>query len=96
MNIKPVRDFIAVVKEDAQKRTSSGIYVPNVIESNVLTGKVVAVGSGHLNSDGRVTALEVQPGDRVMFGRQSAIELTVDDQAVLLLREEGIVCKLTS
>lgn len=95
MTIKPVRDFVAVIKEESQKRTSSGIYVPDVIENNVITGKVVAVGSGHVNDNGSITPLEVTVGDKIIFGRQSSVELKVEDQTYLMLREDGIICKLS-
>jgi chaperonin GroES len=94
MNIKPVRDFVAVVKEEAQKQTSSGIYMPDVVESNVLTGRVVAVGSGHIANDGNIIPLEIHTGDRVVFNRSSAVEVKVDNTTVLMVREENVICKL--
>jgi chaperonin GroES len=92
MNIKPVRDFVAVVKESQQKKTSSGLYVPDVVEDKVITGTVVAVGSGHIAGSGNIIPLEIKVGDSVMFSRASAVEIKVGDSPVMLLREENIFC----
>lgn len=94
MNIKPVRDFVAVVKEQQQNKTSGGIYVPDAVEEKFLTGKVVAVGSGHVKSNGDVVPMEVSVGDRVVFARESGVDLKVDDHQVVVLREDAIVCRL--
>lgn len=94
MNIKPIRDFVAIVKEDSQKRTASGIYVPDNVESRVATGRVVAVGSGHVNERGSVTPLEISNGDKVVFHHHSSTDVTVDGKTYLLVRENQIICKV--
>lgn len=94
MNIKPVRNFVAVVKEETPNKTSSGIYMPDIVESNIITGKVVAVGSGHLSKDGVIVPLEVHNGDKIIFDKSSSAEIKVNGVTVLMIREDSIICKV--
>lgn len=92
--MKPIRDFVAVEKIEADKRTHGGIYVPDAIEDKIIQGNVVAVGSGHLGRDGSITPLEVKEGDRVMFSKSSALDVKVGERTLLLVREENLICRL--
>jgi chaperonin GroES len=92
MNVKPVRDFVAVVKDDFQNKTSGGLYVPSISEDKIVTGKFVAVGSGHIGNSGLIP-LEIEVGDKIAFNKTSSLEVKVDDTNLLMVREENIICK---
>lgn len=94
MQVCPLRDFVLVTKDEPVKQTSSGLYVPSMFEHSTTTGVVVAVGSGKLLLDGTVAPLEVTMGDKVMFNKAYATEVTVEEKTYLLLREEQIFCTL--
>ncbi len=94
MNVQPIRDFIVVAKEEAPKQTASGLYIAPSVEERVISGKVLAVGSGFVTSTGTVLPLEVKAGDRIAFNKNMAVEVKSDDDVVLLLREEHVLCVL--
>jgi chaperonin GroES len=92
MSLKPLRDFLLVSRNDAPKQTAGGLYVPETVDEKIVTGTVVAVGSGRLTTDGTVVPLEVSVGDRVIFNKSYAVEIKEDNNTFLLLREEQIFC----
>lgn len=92
MNVQPLRDFVVVKKDEAAKQTASGLYLTAPMEEKVVTGTIIAVGSGRLNSDGTITTLEVKVGDKVVFNKHIATEVKVGEETVLLLREDHIYC----
>ena len=92
MRAQPLRDFILVSKEEPAKQTASGIYMPDTAEDKVVTGTVTAVGSGRVTSDGTVVPLEVRVGDKVIFNKNYATDLKVDERTFLLLKEEQVFC----
>lgn len=91
MKIRPLRDFIAVTKEEGPKQTTSGLYLAPTAEEKMITGTVVAVGSGRVAADGKVVPLEVALGDKVAFNRNLATELKSGDDTFLLIREDQLV-----
>lgn len=92
MTVQPLRDFVVVVKDDAVQQTPGGLFVPGTAEEKVVTGKVTAVGSGKVDSNGKVVPLEVSVGDRVAFNKNFATEVKVEGVTHLLLREDQIFC----
>lgn len=90
--IVPLRDFVVVVKDEAVSQTPGGLFVPQTAEEKVVTGKVVAVGSGKLDINGKTVPLEVSVGDRVAFNKNFATEVKVDGETHLLLREDQVFC----
>jgi len=90
---KPVRNMILVSKKDAEEKTPSGLFIVEA-EEKISTGTVVAVGSGHLTSGGVTVPLEVKEGDVVAFNKNMAVEITVEGQKLLLLREDQVYCVL--
>jgi chaperonin GroES len=93
MNIVPIRDFIAVSKDDGPKTTASGLYIAHTEEKNI-TGFVIAVGSGRVAMNGTVVPLEVVVGDKVVFNKNLAAEVKNGETTVLVLREDQIICVL--
>lgn len=94
MNVRPIRDFIVVSKEEAPKQTSSGIYLPSSADDKIVSGFVMAVGTGLIAGDGSKVPLEVKTGDRVVFNKNLAVEFKEEDKVFLLLREEHVLCVL--
>jgi chaperonin GroES len=92
MPVQPLRDFILVTKEETPKQTTGGLYMPDTVEEKVVSGTVVAVGTGRVTSDGSVLPLEVKKGDKVVFNRHFATDLNVDNQTYYLLKEEQLFC----
>ena len=93
MNAKPLRDFIFVSKDDQVKQSASGLFLP--VEDKHVTGTVMAVGPGRPSNDGSsVVPLSVKVGDKVLFNKQHAVDVTVDGSPVFLLREEQLYCVL--
>ena len=92
MAFKPLRDFLLVSKEDGPKQTVGGLYIPTTVENNIVTGTVLAVGTGRLTADGSVVLLEVTVGDKVVFNKNYAVELKDGDNTYLLLKEDQVFC----
>jgi chaperonin GroES len=94
MNVHPLRDFIVVSKDaSTETRSPGGLVLVKVVE-NVVTGSVLAVGSGKVSSNGTSVPLEVAVGDKVVFNSNVATELKSDDGAVFLLREDNVLAVL--
>ena len=91
MNVQPLRDSIVVTKNEEEKRTPGGIFVPGTVEGNVANGTVVAVGSGRVTLDGTVVPLEVKVGDKVAYNASAGTESKVDGQTVRVLREDQVL-----
>lgn len=96
MDVKPIRDYVVVKKNEAPKQTSGGIFVPGNSEEKVVNGVVVAAGSGHIGNSGTIIPLEVRVGDKIAFNRNMAVEVKVNETTYLLLREEHILCVVNS
>jgi chaperonin GroES len=95
MSIQPLRDFVVVAKEEAPKQQAGSLIIrPDNVEEKLIRGKVVAVGSGRVAADGSVVPLEVSVGDRVVFNKNFATELTEGGETALLLREDQLLAIL--
>jgi len=92
MSLKPLRDFIVVSIAKAEEKTASGLlYKPSTIDEKIVTGTVLAVGSGYLTDSGTVVPLEVSTGDTILFNKQMSVEVKHGGESVYLLREEHIL-----
>ena len=91
MALKPLGDRIVVKPLEAQERTKSGILLPDTAKEKPQEGKVIAVGTGRLLEDGLVKALEIKHGDRVLYGKYSGTEVSVEETDYLILREEDVL-----
>ena len=96
MALKPLGDRIVVKPLEAQEKTKSGIIVPDSAKEKPQEGKVVAVGTGRLLDDGALKALEIKNGDRVLYGKYSGTEVSVEETDYLILREEDILAVVQS
>jgi chaperonin GroES len=91
MQIRPLYDRIIVRRLELQKQTASGIVIPDTASEKPEQGEVTAVGSGRLLQDGSVRALQVKPGDRVLFGKYAGQTVKIDGVEYLVLREEDVL-----
>lgn len=96
MIVQPLRDFVVVTKNEAKKQTASGIYLADLSEDKVVSGVVKSVGSGQISAEGKSIPLEVRVGDTVFFNKNLAVELKVEDETFLVLREENLLCFVRS
>ena len=96
MALKPLADRIVVKRLDPQEKTKSGLVLPDSAKEKPQEGKVIAVGTGRLLDDGIVKALEIKNGDRVLYGKYSGTEVTLEGQDYLILREEDVLAVVQS
>lgn len=92
MNIKPLYDRIIVKALDAEDVTKGGIVLPDSTKEKPQEGKIVAVGDGKLLDDGKIQALTVKVGDRILYGKYSGTEIkTKDEEDLLILKEDDVL-----
>jgi chaperonin GroES len=91
MNIRPLQDRVIVKRVEEEEKTKGGIIIPDTAKEKPIEGKVIAVGKGKVNEDGKVRALDVKKGDRVLFGKYAGTEIKLDGVDHLILREDDIL-----
>jgi chaperonin GroES len=94
MKIRPLHDRILVTRVEAQDVGRGGIIIPDTAKEKPQEGKVVAVGNGRVNDDGTRVALDVHAGDRILFGKYSGSEVTLEDTEYVIMREEDVLAIL--
>ena len=90
MKIRPLHDRVIVKRLEEERTTASGIVIPDSATEKPDTGEVVAIGTGKVLDDGNSKALDVKPGDKVIFGKYSGQTVKVDGDELLVMREEDI------
>ena len=97
MNIRPLYDRIVVKRIETQdEKTASGLIIPDSAKEKPQEGEVVAVGKGKRLEDGKVVTLDVQVGDRILFGKYSGSEIKLDGNEFLIMREDEVLGVLSS
>ncbi|MFA5393941.1 MAG: co-chaperone GroES [Candidatus Ratteibacteria bacterium] len=91
MKIKPLGDRIVVKPLEALEKSKGGIIVPDTAKEKPQEGKVVAVGKGRVTDDGKLIAAEVKVNDKVLYGKYSGTEITVDREEYVVLHESDIL-----
>ena len=94
MKIRPLHDRILVKRLDEESKTAGGLFIPDTAKEKPIQAKVVAVGTGKRDKDGKVHALDVKAGDKVLFAKYSGSEVKIDGEDHLILREEDILAVL--
>ena len=94
MNLRPLHDRVIVKRLDQEAKTASGLIIPDAAAEKPDQGEILAVGNGKVQDNGTLRALEVQVGDRVLFGKYSGQTVKVDGQELLVMREEDIMAVL--
>ncbi|MBN1633885.1 MAG: co-chaperone GroES [Ignavibacteria bacterium] len=90
MKLKPLADRILVKPSPAEEKTASGIIIPDTAKEKPMQGEVVAVGKGRVTDDGKVIALELKVGDKILYGKYSGTEVTIDGTEYLIMRESDV------
>jgi chaperonin GroES len=91
VKIRPLQDRVIVKRIEEEEKTKGGIIIPDTAKEKPQEGKVVAVGKGKVNEDGKVVPLDVKVNDRILFGKYSGSEITIDGEEHLIMREEDIL-----
>ncbi len=90
MKLKPLADRVVVKPSQAEEITKGGIIVPDTAKEKPVWGEIIAAGPGKTSDDGKIIPLEVKVGDRVLYGKYSGTEVTIEGEELLLMRESDI------
>ena len=91
MKFRPLHDRVVVRRIDEDEKTSGGIIIPDTAAEKPQTGKVIAVGPGARDDDGKIVPLDVKSGDTVLFGKWSGTEVKLDGDELLIMKESDIM-----
>jgi chaperonin GroES len=91
MKIRPLQDRVIVQRVEEEEKTKGGIIIPDTAKEKPQEGKVVAVGKGKVNDEGKVTPLDVKAGDKILFGKYSGTEVKLNGEEYLIMREDDIL-----
>ena len=91
MKFRPLHDRVVVKRIDAEEKTAGGIIIPDSAKEKPQQGKVVAVGNGKADKDGKRIPLDVKDGDTILFGKYSGQEVRVDGEDYLIMREDEVL-----
>ena len=91
MKIRPLQDRILVKRVDEEEKTAGGIIIPDTAKEKPQEGKVVAVGNGKTDDDGKSIPLEGKKGDKVLFSKYSGTEVTIEGTEHLIIREDDVL-----
>jgi len=91
MKFRPLHDRIVLRRVTAETKSTGGIIIPDTAQEKPIEGEVMAVGPGLRNDDGRLVALEVKAGDRVLFGKWSGTEVKLDGEDLLIMKESDVM-----
>ena len=92
--LRPLHDRVLVKRLEEQDEKHGSIIIPDSAKEKPQEGKVIAVGNGKVNDEGKKIPLDVKTGDKILFGKYSGSEVTLDDVEYLILREEDVLCIL--
>jgi chaperonin GroES len=91
MNFIPLHDRVAIKPIDQEEKTVGGIIIPDSAKEKPMQGKVIAVGKGAKDKDGKLIPLDVKVGDKVLYGKWGGTEVKVDGQEFIIMKETGIM-----
>lgn len=91
MKIRPLQDRVIVKRIEEEEKSKGGIIIPDTAKEKPQEGKVIAVGKGKVNDDGKVMPLDVKVNDRVLFGKYAGSEINIDGEEHMIMREEDIL-----
>ena len=94
MKIRPLHDRILVKREEEKEVKKGGIIIPDTAKEKPQEGKVIAVGTGKVNDEGKKVPLDVKAGDKILFGKYSGSEITLEGEEHIILREDDILAIL--
>jgi chaperonin GroES len=91
MNFRPLHDRVLVRRVEAEEKTAGGIIIPDTAKEKPQEGEVIAVGAGTRDESGKLVALDVQAGDRILFGKWSGTEVRLNGEDLLIMKESDIL-----
>jgi chaperonin GroES len=91
MTFRPLHDRVLVQPLDAEEKSAGGIIIPDTAQEKPMEGKIVAVGNGYKNDDGKIIPLDVKAGDTVLYGKFAGTEVRIDGQDMLIVKESDIL-----
>jgi chaperonin GroES len=91
MKIRPLQDRVIVKRIAEEDKTKGGIIIPDTAKEKPQQGKIIAVGKGKVNDDGKLIPLDVKVGDKILFAKYSGSEIKLDGEEHLIMREEDIL-----
>ena len=91
MKFRPLHDRVVVQRIEEDQKTAGGIIIPDTAAEKPQTGKVIAVGPGARDDDGKIVPLDVKSGDKVLFGKWSGTEVKLDGDELLIMKETDIM-----
>ncbi len=91
MGFRPLHDRVLVRRIEQDEKTTGGIIIPDTAKEKPQEGEVVAVGAGTRDESGKLVALDVQAGDRILFGKWSGTEVKLDGEELLIMKESDIL-----
>ena len=91
MNFRPLHDRVLVKPLEQESKTAGGIIIPDTAKEKPMQGEIIAAGSGARGEDGKVTALDVKAGDKVLYGKWSGTEVKIEGETLLIMRESDLL-----
>ena len=91
MNFRPLHDRVVIRRIDPDEKSAGGIIIPDTAQEKPQEGEVVSVGPGARGDDNELIALDVKPGDRILFGKWSGTEVKIDGEDLLIMKESDIM-----
>ena len=91
MKFRPLHDRVVIERVDAEAKTAGGIIIPDTAQEKPQEGRVIAVGPGGRDENGKLTPIDVKKGDRVLFGKWSGTEVKLDGEELLIMKESDIM-----
>ena len=91
MKLKPLNDRVVVKRLEEEQKTAGGIIIPDTAKEKPIQGEVLAVGNGRVMEDGSRRPLDLNAGDRVLFGKYAGTEIKVEGEELLIMREDDIL-----
>jgi chaperonin GroES len=91
MKFRPLHDRVVVRRLDSNQKTAGGIIIPDTAQEKPMEGEVIAVGPGTRGDDGKLNALDVKKGDKILFGKWSGTEVKLDGEELLIMKESDIM-----
>ena len=90
MKFRPLHDRVLVKRVEQNEKTAGGIIIPDTAQEKPMEGKIMAAGSGVRSEDGKLTPLDVKKGNRVLFGKWSGTEVTIDGDDLIIMKESDL------
>ena len=96
MKFRPLQDRILVERVESEEKTVGGIILPDSAKEKPQQGKIIAVGPGKRDEAGKIIAMEVKVGDKILFGKYTGTEIKLDGEEYIIMREEDVFGLLES